>query len=90
MTPSQLLDEHVVLTIGQVATVLGYDHYRDGGRRVVRGLIVDGKLRVVDSDQPPHRWVVSAVEVRRYIEGAPLVEVTTLGDKKRRFVEAAS
>jgi hypothetical protein len=68
-TPAQLLADNVVLHRGQVAVVLGFGHYKDGGRGVVTRLIRDGKLRPVDPDQPPHRMTVSVAEVRRYIEG---------------------
>jgi hypothetical protein len=40
-------------------------------RDALRTLIREGKLRVIDPTQPPHRWTVATAEIHRYINQGP-------------------
>ncbi len=72
LTPAEVLDQHVVLTAGQSAYVLGLVHTRgkDKGqpdRRAALELMRNGTLPLVDPRQPVTRWTVSSNAVRRYL-----------------------
>jgi hypothetical protein len=71
VTPSQLLEAAPVHSIGEAAVILALDGRKDGGRSIVRTLIREGKLALVDDTQPVHRWTVSTVELQRYIAHGP-------------------
>jgi hypothetical protein len=76
MTTAEVLDSFQVLNAEMVAYVLQLLHTRGeiAGRpdaSKVRKLIREGKLRLVDPDQPLYLWRVSAAEVHRYMDGAP-------------------
>lgn len=74
MTDSDRLATDAVLTLTEVAAVLKLTH-RSGSkkgqpdRRLVLELVAAGKLRLVDSDQPTHRWTIATPEIRRYLNG---------------------
>lgn len=75
MNAAELLDSNAVLTCTQVAEILQLRH-RSGAkkgmadRRLVLELVAAGKLRLVDPDQPTHRYTIATSEVRRYLNGA--------------------
>lgn len=86
-TPSQVLNDHEVLTLEQCAYVLGLLYRRQGPKkgtpnplRVV-ALIEASKLRLVDDSQSRRYWTISASEVRRYLDG---------GARRPRTIGAAS
>lgn len=68
MTPSELLANAPVHSIGETALILGFRR-KDGTpyREPVRELVRSGGLRLVDPEQPVTRWCVSTVEIERYI-----------------------
>lgn len=77
MTPAEVLDAFPVLTIEQVAFVLGLTHGRgvhrgEPDRRQVDRLIHEGRLRLVDPSMSVTRWTVSNAIVRAYIAGEPM------------------
>lgn len=85
LTPTELLDAFVVLTLTQTAYALNLVHYRGAKKgepdyRAVVALIEAGRLDPVDPTQPPYRLTVSSAEVRRYLAGEP---------KRRRPLRAA-
>lgn len=62
------------LTLTQSAHVLNLTftrgrHAGNPNRRLVLDLIGTGRLRVVDADQPQHRWTVAPAEIHRYLNG---------------------
>lgn len=71
-TPAELLEQNLVLTLTQVATVLGLRTTRgtkkgEPSKRLALELVETGKLRPVDPSQPVGRMTVSCAEVRRYL-----------------------
>jgi hypothetical protein len=74
-TPAELLANHVVLTPGQVATVLQL-HFTKGAKRGepdrsrVVELVRTGVLAPIDPSQPVARWTFSVNSIRRYLEQA--------------------
>lgn len=74
MSDADLLATDAVLTMTETARVLKLCH-RSGSkkgqpdRRLVLELIAAGKVRVVDPDQPTHRWTIATPEIRRYLNG---------------------
>jgi hypothetical protein len=80
-TPAQLLEQNLVLTLGQVAVVLGLTttrgrHKGEPSKRLALELVEAGKLRPVDPSQPVGRMTVSCAEVRRYLSApSPLALV---------------
>ena len=74
-TPRQLLDDNLVLTAGQTATVLGLVHTRGAkagqpDRHRVAALVDDGWLTPVDPAQPLPKWCFSVTAIRRYLDPA--------------------
>lgn len=75
MNDADLLCTDAVCTLVETAGVLKLVH-RSGAkkgqpdRRLVLQLIADGKLRVVDPDQPTHRWTIATPEIRRYLNSS--------------------
>lgn len=74
MTATDLLATDAVLTLTEVADLLKLQHQRGAkrgkpDRRLALDLVMTGKLRVVDPDQPSYRYTVSTAEVRRYLNG---------------------
>lgn len=62
------------LTLTQCAHVLNLTftrgrHAGNPNRRLVLDLVATGRLRVVDADQPQHRWTVAPAEIARYLNG---------------------
>lgn len=73
-TPSEVLEQNVVLNTEQLAfvcnlLVLGGVHKGQPDRRAALELIRAGKLPIVDRDQPVRRWTVPVPAVRRYLAG---------------------
>lgn len=82
-TPAELLEQNLVLTLTQVATVLGLTttrgrHKGEPSKRLVLELIDAGKLRAVDPSQPVGRKTISCAEVRRYL-AAPTLSLVQAG-----------
>lgn len=75
MSDADILATDAVLTLTETARVLKLCH-RSGAkkgqpdRRLVLELVSTNKLRVVDVDQPTHRWTIATPEIRRYLNGS--------------------
>lgn len=74
-TPAQLLADNVVLTAGQVATVLGLTYGRgrrkgEPNRHLVAALVADGRLTPVDPAMPLPRWTFAVAAINRYLDAA--------------------
>lgn len=74
-TPAEVLADNVVLTMTQLAYVLGLTYTRGKRKgepdrlRAVQ-LVRDGVLPLVDPDQvETARWTVSTAHVHRYLDG---------------------
>lgn len=79
LSPAQVLDTHVALTISQSAFVLGLCHQKgqrkgEPNRRLVLDLIAAGRLELIDPEQPITRWTISARTLRAYMGDDRLVE----------------
>jgi hypothetical protein len=74
LPPAEVLDAYPVLTLEQVAYVLGQYHTMAGSRQGelnvprVKAIIAAKRLYPMDPDEKSRYWRVSAVEVRRYID----------------------
>lgn len=82
-SPSEVLASHELFTMEQVAFVLGLLMSRgekagSPDRRRARILVREGKLRLVDPDQPVMYWTVSAAELRRYRDGKPIPRMAAI------------
>lgn len=72
LSPAQVLDTHVALTLSQSAFVLGLCHQKgkrtgEPNRRLVLDLISAGRLELIDPEQPITRWTISARTLRAYM-----------------------
>jgi hypothetical protein len=81
VSPVAVLDHHATLNSLLVAYVLNLRVTRGAHRgELSRSIALQymhpetGVLRLVDPTQPPHRWSVSAAEVRRYVDHGPAVK----------------
>lgn len=75
-TPTELLDGNVVLTLTEVAYVLGLAVYKgahkgDPDKRRVLALVDAGLLRPVDPSQVVGRMTISCATVRAYLNPRP-------------------
>lgn len=71
-TPTSILADNLVLTLGQVACVLNLRvsrgrHKGEPDRRQALTLVDAGSLRPVDPSQAVGRMTVSCAELRRYL-----------------------
>lgn len=75
-TPTELLDGNAVLTLSEVAYILGLVHIKGAHKgepsiAAAAKLVHEGKLAPVDPSQPVGRLTVSCATVRRYLDGTP-------------------
>ena len=74
-TPAEVLDGNLVLTLTQVAYILGLSVAKGARKgepnlRAAAELVHTGRLRAVDPHQPVGKCTVSAASVRRYLAAA--------------------
>lgn len=72
MTPAEVLDAYVALTVGQVAYVINaFTRKGELDRRRVVQLVRDGRLPLIDPDPTltVARWTVARGDVSNYLEG---------------------
>lgn len=80
MSPAEVLAAHVVLSVEQVAYVLGLlvskgPRAGEPDAKRVLDLVNRLKLRPVDGEQPSSRWTFSTTLVRAYIDDPNLIIV---------------